>query len=71
MSGGEGGMWRTAAGISILAILGNSFDHLQVSTFWQEVIEGMIIIGDLANDSCGQRRVQCQIASLVRVRRVK
>jgi ribose transport system permease protein len=58
VSGGEGAMWRTATGIGILAILGNSFDHLQVSTFWQEVIEGMIVIGALAIDSYGKRRAQ-------------
>lgn len=58
VSGGEGAMWRTATGIGILAILGNSFDHLQVSTFWQEVIEGVIVIGALAIDSYGKRRAQ-------------
>jgi ribose transport system permease protein len=58
VSGGEGAMWRTATGIGILAILGNAFDHLQVSTFWQEVIEGCIIIAALAIDSYGKRRGQ-------------
>jgi ribose transport system permease protein len=58
VSGGEGAMWRTATGIGILAILGNSFDHLQVSTFWQEVIEGLIIIAALAIDAYGKRRAQ-------------
>jgi ribose transport system permease protein len=56
VSGGEGAMWRTATGIGILAVLGNAFDHLQVSTFWQEVIEGCIIIAALAIDSYGKRR---------------
>lgn len=58
VSGGEGAMWRTATGIGILAVLGNAFDHLQVSTFWQEVIEGGIIIAALAIDSYGKRRGQ-------------
>ena len=56
VSGGEGAMWRTATGIGILAVLGNAFDHLQVSTFWQEVIEGCIIIAALAIDFYGKRR---------------
>jgi ribose transport system permease protein len=56
VSGGEGAMWRTATGIGILAILGNAFDHLQVSTFWQEVIEGLIVITALAIDAYGKRR---------------
>src|SRR3984893_13990986 len=58
VSGGEGAMWRTATGIGILAILGNAFDHLQVSTFWQEVIEGLIVITALAIDAYGKRRGQ-------------
>ncbi len=56
VSGGEGAMWRTITGIAILAILGNAFDHLQISTFWQEVIEGTIIIGAMAIDSFSKRR---------------
>jgi ribose transport system permease protein len=56
VSGGEGAMWRTVTGIAILAILGNAFDHLQISTFWQEVIEGTIIIAAMAIDSYGKRR---------------
>ena len=58
VSGGEGAMWRTATGIGILAVLGNAFDHLQVSTFWQQVIEGVIIIAALAIDAYGKRRAQ-------------
>lgn len=56
VSGGEGAMWRTATGIGILAVLGNAFDRLQVNTFWQQVIEGVIIIGAIAIDSFGKRR---------------
>jgi ribose transport system permease protein len=58
VSGGEGAMWRTATGIAILAVLGNAFDHLQVSTFWQEVIEGVIVITALAVDAYGKHRLQ-------------
>lgn len=57
VSGGEGAMWRTATGIAILAVLGNAFDHLQVSTFWQQVIEGTIIIVAMAIDSLGKRQI--------------
>jgi ribose transport system permease protein len=56
VNGGEGAMWRTATGIGLLAVLGNAFDHLQVSTFWQQVIEGTIIILALAIDSFGKRQ---------------
>jgi ribose transport system permease protein len=56
LAGGEGAMWRTACGIAILAILGNAFDHLQVNTFYQQIIEGCIIIFAIAVDSYGKRR---------------
>jgi ribose transport system permease protein len=56
LAGGEGAMWRTAVGIGILAVLGNSFDRLQVSPFWQLVIKGGIIVFAIAADSYGKRR---------------
>ena len=56
LAGGEGAMWRTAVGIAILAILGNAFDHLQVNTFYQQIIQGCIIIFAIAVDSYGKRR---------------
>ena len=56
LTGGEGAMWRTAVGIAILAVMGNAFDHLQISTFWQEIIEGAIVVGAIALDSYGKRR---------------
>lgn len=60
LTGGEGAMWRTAVGIAILAILGNAFDHMQVNTFYQQIIEGSIIIVAIAVDSYGKRRSQYQ-----------
>ncbi len=57
LTGGEGAMWRTAVGIAILAILGNAFDRLQVSAFYQEIIEGAVIIGAIAIDSYAKRRL--------------
>lgn len=56
LAGGEGAIWRTAVGISILAILGNAFDRLQVSPFWQQIIQGAIIVFAIAVDSYSKRR---------------
>lgn len=56
LAGGEGAMWRTAIGIGILAVMGNAFDRLQVNSFWQEIIKGVIIVGAIALDSYGKRR---------------
>lgn len=55
LAGGEGAMWRTAVGIGLLAVLGNSFDRLQVSPFWQLVIKGLIVVFAVAADSYGRR----------------
>ena len=61
LGGGEGAMWRTAVGVAILAVLGNAFDHLQVNTFYQEVIEGAIIIAAIAIDAYGRKRSQHEV----------
>lgn len=55
LAGGEGAMWRTAVGIALLAVLGNSFDRLQVSPFWQLVIQGLIVVFAVAVDSYSRR----------------
>lgn len=56
LAGGEGAMWRTAVGVGILAVLGNTFDRQQVSPFWQLVIKGTIVVFAVAVDSYGRRR---------------
>lgn len=56
LAGGDGAMWRTAVGISILAILGNAFDRLQINPFWQLVIRGAIIVFAIAADAYAQKR---------------
>ena len=42
--GGEGGIYRTAMGVLIIAFLGNGLNILGVSTFVQQMIIGAIII---------------------------
>jgi len=56
LMGGDGAMWRTAVGIAILAVLGNAFDRLQISPFWQLVIKGAIIVFAIAADSYAKKR---------------
>ena len=48
--GGEGAMWRTAIGLLIIATLTNVFDSLAISTNYQLVAKGMIVIGAVALD---------------------
>lgn len=57
LSGGEGALWRTAVGLCILAVIGNGFERLQISTFWQSVVTGAILITALAVDAYANRRV--------------
>lgn len=54
--GGEGTMWRTAIGLIILAILANVFDSLAVSTSYQLVIKGVIVVLAVAFDVFARSR---------------
>jgi ribose transport system permease protein len=44
LSGGKGGVSATIAGVFIFAILSNALNLLDVSAYWQWIIEGLIII---------------------------
>ena len=44
LSGGRGGLVGTFAGVLILTVLGNSLNLLEVSGYWQWVVQGLIII---------------------------
>jgi len=48
--GGEGAVWRTAIGLLIIATLTNIFDSLAVSTNYQLVVKGTIVIAAVAWD---------------------
>lgn len=44
LSGGKGGISATIAGVFILAILSNALNLLDVSAYWQWIVQGLIII---------------------------
>ncbi len=44
LNGGEGSLWGTALGILLLGIINNGLDMLSVSSYWQLVIKGIIIV---------------------------
>jgi ribose transport system permease protein len=50
LGGGFGSVWRTAAGLAILATLQNGLNLLQVNTTAQYIVKGCIIIGALGID---------------------
>jgi ribose transport system permease protein len=55
LSGGFGSIWRTAAGLAILATLQNGLNLLQVNTIAQYIVKGLIIICALGFDVWTQR----------------
>ena len=50
LSGGVGKMWGTIVGAFIIGVLNNGLDLLGVSSYWQQVISGAIIIGAVLLD---------------------
>ena len=54
--GGEGAMWRTAIGLLIIATLTNVFNSLAVSTNYQLVTKGVIVVGAVALDVFARSR---------------
>lgn len=48
ISGGEGGILNTMVGALIMAVLRNGLNLVQVSSFWQQVIIGFILIAAIA-----------------------
>lgn len=41
--GGHGTMWGTAIGLSLIQILNNGLDLIQVPSYWQNVVKGVLI----------------------------
>lgn len=50
LAGGYGAMWRTAVGLATLATLQNGLNLLQVNSFSQYIVKGLIIIAALGFD---------------------
>lgn len=50
LTGGQGAMWRSVMGLLILAALSNVFNSLAVSSNFQLLVKGMIIVGAVALD---------------------
>ena len=50
MNGGEGSIWGTLIGAMIIGILKNAFILLRVSSYWQSVVIGVVIIAAVTID---------------------
>lgn len=51
IAGGQGAIWRAAAGVALLAMLQNFFNQQNIGGFWQLVFKGLIIITAVGLDS--------------------
>src|SRR5581483_4591067 len=56
LMGGIGGLWGTLAGVLIIGILNTMLNLNNISTFYQWIVKGAILIGSLAFDFWRQRR---------------
>jgi len=53
--GGAGAVWRSIAGVMLLALIGNGFNILNVNPFYKDLTTGAIIVAAVAL-SAGKRR---------------
>lgn len=51
LSGGRGRLWGTLLGALLLGILYNGLDLLNVASFYQQIVKGLIILGAVLIDS--------------------
>lgn len=61
MAGGRGRIWGTIVGAFVIGILADGLIMMGVSSFWQMVIKGLVIIAAVVIDQF-QRRLQARIA---------
>jgi ribose/xylose/arabinose/galactoside ABC-type transport system permease subunit len=45
LSGGRGSIWRSLAGVLMLAVLSNTLNLMNVSAFVQMFVKGLVVIG--------------------------
>jgi len=54
-SGGKGSMTGTLIGVLLIGVINNSLDLLNVTSYYQQVVMGIIIIGAVVLDSLNQK----------------
>lgn len=66
IAGGQGAIWRAAAGIALLAVLQNFFNSQNINEFWQLVFKGIIIIAAVGLDSFAKHPYRRSVRTFVR-----
>lgn len=56
LAGGRGRLWGTIIGFLIMGVMNNGLDMMAVSSYWQLVIKGIIIIGAVMLDSLNENK---------------
>jgi ribose transport system permease protein len=56
LSGGEGGVFGSLIGALIMGVLGNGLNLLNVSAFWQRILQGFVVILVVVFDQWRRRR---------------
>jgi len=54
--GGQGAVWRSVAGVLLLALIGNAFNILNVNPFFKDLTTGLIIVIAVALSAIGKGR---------------
>lgn len=54
--GGQGAVWRSVAGVLLLALIGNAFNILNVNPFFKDLATGLIIVVAVALNAIGKGR---------------
>lgn len=54
--GGQGAVWRSLAGVFLLALVNNGFNILNVDPFFRDLTTGLIILAAVGIAAIGQRR---------------
>ena len=54
--GGVGAVWRSVAGVFLLALIANGFDLLNANPFYKDLVTGLVIVSAVALSAAGGRR---------------
>jgi ribose transport system permease protein len=54
--GGQGAVWRSVAGVFMLALISNGFNILNADPFYKDLTTGLIIVAAVAISATGKRR---------------